>query len=340
MTEQLEAPQKSTIHWKKVGIFFTLLGIFIFVSGFGYGYFSLFNYAISLEQKITTLQTHLHQATSDLTALQTSIATLSQAEQKSQALNEQQQKIITDWQTTQKSNSNPWQIAEANYLVKLAGPHLQVTHDVTATLALLQNADNLLQNLQDPATVDIREALTKDIVALQASPKVNVTSLYLQLVALNSQLEKLPLPINPLSANAATTVSPASSAESWWETGLAHSWQALSKVVIVRRNDATTLPLVLPEEKRMLYQNLHLQLQSAMWALLQRNDVIYKACLQQAINWIQAYFAQETPETKSMLQNLQTLQKTDIQPVTINMAATLQLFDVYFANLEKTSSSR
>src|SRR5438045_770691 len=98
--------------------------------------------------------------------------------------------------------------------------------------------------------------------------------------------------------------------------------------------DSGQLPLILPDEKIFLYQNLHAQLENAMWAVLQQNADIYQSSLKRASAWVQLYFAQDAAQTKIMLQNLEELQKINIQPTSINLAATLQLFDQYFIQLK------
>ncbi|HEX4045654.1 MAG TPA: uroporphyrinogen-III C-methyltransferase, partial [Gammaproteobacteria bacterium] len=86
-----------------------------------------------------------------------------------------------------------------------------------------------------------------------------------------------------------------------------------------------------PEEKMFLYQNLHAQMEGAMWAVLQHNTAIYQASLARAIVWITHYFDPAAAVSTTLLQQLQTLEKTNLQPATANLADTLQLFDQYFA---------
>jgi uroporphyrin-3 C-methyltransferase len=105
----------------------------------------------------------------------------------------------------------------------------------------------------------------------------------------------------------------------------------------VRDTAKNALPLILPEEKAFLYQNLHAQMESAMWAVLQHNNDVYQASLARSLAWIQLYFDQEAAPTKNMLQNIAELQKTNIELKATNLSATLQLFDNYFAQTKAAS---
>ena len=70
-------------------------------------------------------------------------------------------------------------------------------------------------------------------------------------------------------------------------------------------------------------------MEDAIWGLLHRHAEVYKTSLLRAAAWIKQYFAQEAPETKTMLQEMDALQKENVQPATLNLSNTLQLFDQY-----------
>jgi uncharacterized protein HemX len=95
------------------------------------------------------------------------------------------------------------------------------------------------------------------------------------------------------------------------------------------------MPLVMPEERGFLYQNLHAEMQNAMWAVLHHNGAVYQASLAHINSWIKQYFVQQAPATISMLQSLVALQAINIQPQTTNMTALVQQFDGYFGRNAK-----
>lgn len=340
-TDEMIAEEKksASCHMKsKVGFFFLLFAFILVICGFGYGYFQLAKVNVALAQKISVLENRAGEGRDEIKTLQNSLIELQQAGQKTQAASEKQEQMMADWQAVQKGDLSKWNVAEAHYLVKLANDYMQYTHNTVLVLTLLQRAEQVLQNLQDPTIVEIRKSLASDIANLQALPKVDTTSIYLQLTTINDQLDQLPLPASPLKSDSNQETIAEETALPWWKKGLNRSLQALKQIVIVRYDGSKTLPLVLPEEKIFLYQNLHAQVENIMWAVLNRDASVYGASLTRAITWIQRYFVQDAQITKTVLQNLQALQKIEIQPSAINFSATIQLFDTYFSRPGQTEA--
>ncbi|TAK72022.1 MAG: hypothetical protein EPO11_10590 [Gammaproteobacteria bacterium] len=307
----------------KWGIFLSMLGMVVAVCLFSISYFQLIHSNLSLAQLVCDLQKQTKQYQADLANMQTSLTQTQESVQKTQELLTKQERIL---------DSSKWYVTEAQYLVRLANDHLQLAHNIPLTVTLLQRAEQVLQPVSTNEILELRKSITTDISNLQAIPQVDTTALYLQLAALNAQLEQLPMPAAPLKAS---TSSPApSSTVSWWRAGLQETWNALHKIVIVRYNTAHDLALVMPEEKPFLYQNLHAQMESAMWAVLHRNEAVYQTSLDQLATWIPRYFDQDAMLTQTFLQNLHVLQKMNIQPPKVNLTDTLKLFDQYFAQTE------
>jgi uroporphyrin-3 C-methyltransferase len=305
----------------------------------GFGYYQLAHVNFTLASMITQAQTQARDANHNVAALEKTVADLSASARKSEELSGKQEQMIADWQAAQKGDLDKWYVAEAQYLVRLANDHLQFTHDVNMAMTLLQRAEQALQTMQTASTLEIRKSIASDIANLQATPNVDITDLYLHLTALNNQINQLPLPESPLQADKQQPVAAIDPNLSWWQAGFARTMQMMHQIVIVHRYDNNAMPLVLPEEKTFLYQNLHAQLENAIWGVLHRKPEIYEEGVTRTVSWIKQYFVQDAPATKSMLENLQELQKIDIKPPVANLSATLQLFDTYFAQPQQAKSA-
>lgn len=195
-----------------------------------------------------------------------------------------------------------------------------------ATMALAQTVTNLevqTKNSQNNVATlhqsidELKQATEKAQQKTQesAAEEQATSDLYSRLALLDNQLDQLPLPLSPQPAKAATSnheVPVEKSGLSWWQTGLNHFWQTLSQLVVVRYIGTNSLPLTSPEEKSFLYQNLHAQIAAAMWGVLHHNASVYQASLMRTAQWVQRYFVQDAPETKTMLQQLQDLQKATV----------------------------
>lgn len=339
MTEQtvieptLPEPQEPNHCKKRRGAMCFLMSLIIvlLIAAVGYGAYELNR----LHGLLRDTRVAVKQNSESMNGLGETVEMLQAGLAKAQDLSSQQEQLVTEWQNAQKGDLDKWRLAEAEYLVKIANDHIQFTHDTSTALTILQRADETLASVQNSSVIEIRKAITSDIVALQAAPIADTTSLYLHINALDGQLEQLPLPVDPLQSNlnqAPAIEIPANTP--WWKAGLMHTWSTLHKFIIVRNMGTQTLPLVFPEEKLFLYQNLHAKLQNAMWAVLYRQQDVYQSSLASVISWVQKYFVQDAPETKTILQNLEELQKMDIKPVTLNLDETIQLFH---SNTEQTT---
>lgn len=316
---------------KKWGFLFILIALLALISVLGYGYFQLAKNSMALAKNISDLQTQISVQNNALTELKNNNEALLKANEKNETTLAQQEKIMSDWGQAQKGNMDKWRVAEAQQVVKLANDELQFTQHIPLALALLKRANEILSDLQDPKLLDLRKAVATDIATLETTKTVDITDLYIKLTALNTQYDKLPLPYQPLKPQE-TSVDASSPSATWWRKGLDKTWQALQKIVIVKYNGKEALPLVLPDEKMFLYQNLHAQMENTLWAVLNGNAKVYRASLGRQEAWIKSYFSPDAEVTKTVLQQLQSLQQVDFTPPNLNLSTTLKLFDTYFTD--------
>lgn len=239
-------------------------------------------------------------------------------------LNRQQQQL-THAQQLATGNHKAWLLAEVNYLARLANYNLNYSRDIPAAIALLQTADQRLAQLNDPNLIQVRQQLANNITALQAAAKLDMVGILAKLSALQIQVKQLPLIASPSFATAAHQSIASAPSQTAWRTALANSVATLKALVIIRHHQEPIEPLLNAEQLRYLQQNLQLQLQQAQWAVLHGQKAIYQSSLQQAINEVQNYFASASPQTTAFIQNLQQLQKVDIQPMLPDMTTLLNV---------------
>lgn len=323
MTDTNKPEEKTTeakrSYCRKTGLIIFILLLLLLASGLVYGYLQWKKIDSQLSQLTNEIKDSDHSAS--LTNLQNTVNIMQESLQKSQNLSGQQEQLLSEWRAAQSGDMNKWHAAQAEYLIHFANNQLQFAHNIPVAIQLLQQAEKELASAQDPLLLEVRKSIASDLVNLQALPTVDVTAIFLKLNALNDLVDKLPLPAKPLEPEPQNT----SESNAGWKSFLS----GLNKIVIVRKNDASALPLVLPDEKIFLYQNLHAQLESASWALLNENAAIYAASLARADAWIKQYFVQDAAETKSMLQQLSELQKINIQPPAVSLTNTLQSLNAY-----------
>lgn len=206
-----------------------------------------------------------------------------------------------------------WLVIEAEYLVKLASHRLILEGDINTAISALQSADTRLRETGDPAVLSVRKIIRDDITSLRAIAQPDISGISLQLSSIIQHIDQLPL----------NTPDPASILNNQQEKDIDFSqwtqlgsviWQDLRSLVTVRQHDQPVHPLLSPEQRFFLTQNLKLQLEQARTALLHSQSKTYTERLSIAQGWIKLYFKNSAKQTKSMLEQLAVLIKSEIKP--------------------------
>lgn len=328
---------KQKRHWgAKLFIFFIILILASLISIAIYGYQAFSKQTIKTMQQFSKIEMKLEEYNKKLQTMQDNLQTLQQNAQLSDSLREKQLQLVEDWENLQKSDGSIWRAKEAQHLVNLANDQMQFSPDLSQTILLLERAVELLMNVTDPALNTIKEAITNSINTLKLKPIVDIKSLYQQFVALNLQLDSLILVTQPLKDNTKTFSD--TQHLPWWKAGLIYSWEALKQIVIIRKQNVAETPLVFPEEKPFLYQNMHAQMEGILWAILHKQQELYVSNIERLMRWIQLYCDANHPQTRNILARLVALKQMQLQTTDLSLQPILQNFDQYF-NLNLNQSA-
>ncbi|MGU0161020.1 uroporphyrinogen-III C-methyltransferase [Escherichia coli] len=162
-----------------------------------------------------------------------------------------------------------WLLAQADFLVKLAGRKLWSDQDVTTAAALLKSADASLADINDPSLITVRRAITDDIASLSAVSQVDYDGIILKLNQLSNQVDNLRLADNdsdgsPMNSDGEEL----SSSISEWRINLQKSWQNfIDNFITIRRRDDTAVPLLAPNQDNDLRENIRSRLLVAAQAV-------------------------------------------------------------------------
>ena len=237
----------------------------------------------------------------------------------------QQQRALSDTeqslnQLSQQTNNQAedWVLDETLYLLKLAQYNLVFLNDTELATNLLKTANQNLVDLNDAALLPARQTVTNALTQLSNTPNVDITSLLLQLNAISVEIEQLPFAPNRLPKPVETPIQSATP-QTWWQ----QLTQNLKKVVIIHRLQRPIMPMLSPEQRGFLIDNIQYQLSQAQWAVLHHKQPLYKASLNQAIHWIRDYFLLDNTVTENTLQTLQQLVKTNVQPVSPDISSAI-----------------
>ncbi|WP_313287566.1 uroporphyrinogen-III C-methyltransferase, partial [Leclercia sp.] len=234
-------------------------------------------------------------------------------------LDEMQQKVAAISGTDAKT----WLLAQADFLVKLAGRKLWSDQDVTTAAALLKSADASLGDMNDPSLITARRALTADIASLSTVSQVDYDGIILKVNQLSNQIDNLRLADNndddsPMDSDS----SELSSSLSEWRINLQKSWQNfMDSFITVRRRDETAVPLLAPNQDVYLRENLRSRLLVAAQAVPRHQEETYKQALDNVSTWVRAYYDTDDATTTAFLEEVDKLSQ---QNITMNVPDKLE----------------
>lgn len=274
------------------------------------------------QAQIAQLQSQLKQTQASITqelsqVKKETIEKATTATHKAEVVLGQQQKSIESLQLAvadvKGRRPNDWLLAEADYLVKLAGRKLFLEHDVESATQLMESADQRIAALNDPSLVSLRKAMANDITKLRTVPLIDRDGLVLRLTALQQQVDKLPLANALLPEAAAIEKKEVSEDIANWQDNLMTSLKDFSENFITfRTRDGNVIPLLSPQQHFYLKENIKAKLETAIKAVYQEQSEIYTTSLETADKWAMAFFNQDDNSVKEFNKALGQLSKKDI----------------------------
>ena len=218
-----------------------------------------------------------------------------------------------------------WHIAEAEYLMRIANHRLSLSKDIQTAIAALQQADQKLLDSGDPAFYSVREKLADEISQLRTLQPPDIAGIAATLQSLAANVNQLTI------AGLAEAKSPGrpsienETSERNLDTLIDDSWKGFKELMVIRRHDQPVSAMLPPSQQYFLYQNLQLQLESARLALLRQENILFNSSLETAIEWLDSFFDVNDAATQNMLQTLQGIQATNLNPAYPDISGSLGL---------------
>lgn len=251
-----------------------------------------------------------------------------------QAMQEQQTELTEYIQVLRDKNQHlrkDWLLMEAEYLIQLANYRLLFERDINTAIAALESADVRLRDTGDPGILSVRKVIAEAVQALKQVPQADLAGISLTLSAVNKDIDKMPLATpDPKSKQSeqAQIKQESKDVASWSELPAA-IWRDLKSLIVIRDHGAPVQPLLSPEERFFLIENLRLQIEQARLAMLSGQAKVYQERLTTATGWIEEHFDKEAALTKSTLDTLAQIQAEPIAPVIPDISVTYQALRNY-----------
>ena len=208
-----------------------------------------------------------------------------------------------------------WLLAEADYLVRMAGRKLWLENDDRSALMLLTAADARLADLNDSSLLPIRALLAEDIQTLQQLNPVSLTSVALSLSGMIPQVDNLPIATLKLPDLAeGEAILPLTDSVSDWRENLRRTWRALvNDFISVKNREMPVEPLMSEQAQWLVREQLSFTLLQAKTAAIQGESTLYQQALQRALGLIVENYELTAVEVEQFSAALQNLQQINIE---------------------------
>ncbi len=298
--------------------------------------------------QVRHLQTSTEQQLGDVQALAAQTLSIKQSEQKiltrlnqlpsAGELDDQRQLVVQLQGDQQRLNQRletvlgasrkDWRLAEAEHLLCLASLRLSALQDISSAQALVQGADDILREQNDPGSFAAREQLAKSLAALRSVDQPDRTGLFLQLGALRDQVAQLNAlaPEFKDSGDSLLGLTAEGDGASRW----AQWWDEVSHYIRIDFNaDKNVRPLLAGQSLTQVRLALSLALEQAQWAALNGQASVYAQALAQAEEVLKGNFNPDNAQSKKMLEQVVELSKQPVTVRTPDLATTLSAVQAY-----------
>ncbi|WP_086981904.1 uroporphyrinogen-III C-methyltransferase [Vibrio aphrogenes] len=281
----------------------------------GYQYIQSQKTISQLQAQVTQLNAHVaSQLEQNQSAIKKETSTL---QHKLETQAEQQEKSIKSLQLAitdiKGRRPNDWLLAEADYLVKMAGRKLFLEHDVESATQLMISADQRIAALNDPSLVPLRKAMAADITQLKSLPIIDREGLILKLISLQRETDQLPLANSLLPKEEEQQPEVVSEDINDWKSNLMTSLKNFaSHFITFRTRDGNATPLLSPTQHFYLKENVKAKLETAVKGVYAENNDLYQTALTVTQEWSKKYFNQQSIKVQKFQQEITQLQSKDI----------------------------
>lgn len=204
-----------------------------------------------------------------------------------------------------------WLVADAEYLLSVANRRLHLMGDVDTTVEALKAADQRLRESGDTAGFKVRGQIAKEIAAVQKVQLADVVGIYSTLEMLEEDVAKLSvfLPYSGKAQDQEKVRKLPAKTGSDLNTTLDKALFEMEGVVSIRRLDSPVTSIITPEQKAFITEQLSTKLIIVKLALVQQNDALYQAGINDVLQWLQKNFTKDAAFVNfaSELEGLKTI---------------------------------
>jgi len=203
------------------------------------------------------------------------------------------------------SGVNDFVISEVSQLLKLANNSALFSSDSRSAIKALQLADIQLKELADPRYSVVRRKINEEIALLESIELVDIESVTVKLKSLANRIPSLALENDvPTLGDVVVEVE---QKPQGFKASLQEMWADIVNYNSVQRIDQAPKPLLVPEQRYFLDQNIQLQLAKAELGLVQNRESVFSDSLDVTSTWLNDYFDLRNSEVQEVLSQIEEL---------------------------------
>lgn len=326
---------KSSSSGKAIAVLALLFGL----GGLGAGVWSVMQIQASgdqsaqLQQQLSSMRAQTTDLTEREQQLSRTLAQMPSADQLQQgrdllaSVQAEQQQLSQRLESILGASRQDWRLAEAEHLLRMASLRLSALHDTNSARFLLQAADHILMEQNDPAAFAAREQLARSIAALKSSGTLDRTGLFVQLGALYQQASKLThlAPEFTQGQGQQSDIAKGDGPGRW-----AQWWEQISRYFRVDFNASEQVqPLLAGQSLTQVRLALGLALEQAQWAALNGATEVYQQALKQALSILDAHFSAKDPNVSGLRTQISELHEQKVSQEMPDLNAALITLEAY-----------
>ncbi|MCP4188955.1 MAG: hypothetical protein GY763_15220 [Gammaproteobacteria bacterium] len=219
-------------------------------------------------------------------------------------------------------DQNGWQLAEVEYLMRIAQHKLILENDFEGAALTLQAASDRIASTGDLGLLPVRVKISDEIAELKTRTRADLVGMTLKLSQLAQQIRSLrpgfqPRTDAPFKTEPETALVPEADF-------MDQAKSLLGSLVSVKRE--TDLP---PTQTEALVINvgetLEDNLKLTRWSVLERDAIQYRRLMKENIELFRQYYNLDNAANHDFLSQLEALQKAEIKPEKPDIMGSLEM---------------
>lgn len=213
-----------------------------------------------------------------------------------------------------------WQLAEVEYLMRIAQHKLILENDFEGAAVTLQAASDRIASTGDLGLLPVRVKISDEIAELKTRKRADLVGMTLKLSQLAQQIRSLEPGFQPrIDDNAGVE------AEADEEVGLEQQVKSFFSSLVSVKRDATMPPTQTEALIIDVEQTLEDNLKLTRWSVLERDAFQYNRLMKENIDLFRQFYNLDNAANHDFFSQLQELQKAEIKPEKPDINGSLEM---------------